>query len=221
MNRKRRSEKQRLDSPVPAILSGVFQSHHEERAAIARELNDEVGQMIVCFEHRMAKIQRNTGAAVPVLLQELEDLKAQAREIAEQVRVLALRLHPSTLDHLALAPALRELTRQVGSDYSLRTTFVSRGMPPAISPHVSAVLYRITQESLRQMAKGGGKPGVKVSVIGSKKTLKLRIKAPGIRNSENAAAFAAASEQVRLIGATFSIDASGDHEVQITVAVPS
>jgi two-component system, NarL family, sensor histidine kinase UhpB len=114
-------------------------AQEEERRRIARELHDEVGQVL-------------TG----VMLQ-LDDAEAReaVRHSLEEVRRIARELRPETLDDLGLLSALRALSNATAHD-GLR---VERRLDTAgleLRPEVELAIYRVAQESLTNVMRHAG-----------------------------------------------------------------
>jgi PAS domain S-box-containing protein len=134
-------------------LSGSIMANQEkERGAIARELHDELGQVLTALRMDAVWIQehlkgRDAGAAARALTMcHLID-----KTIAD-VRSLAFRLRPGILDDLGLVDALELFT----TDFEKRTGITcafEHGSIPAASETVSTAAYRIAQEALTNVAR--------------------------------------------------------------------
>ncbi len=222
--KQRRRASTHLEGQLQQLSSRLLQIQEQERAAIARELHDDIGQMIVLLEHRTANIQKTAGEGAPGMLRDLESLRTQVRQVAENVRNIAHRLHPAILEDLGLKAALRDLTAQFTRDYSIATRFVCRNLPTDMSPQVAGALYRITQECLRNVAKHAGKATAEVTIVGSKKSVTLTIKDTGKgfdpQRQKGGLGIIGMQERVALIGASFSIQSATGSGVQISVDVP-
>ncbi|UCD31511.1 MAG: PAS domain S-box protein, partial [Desulfobacterales bacterium] len=134
-------------------LSGSIMTNQEkERSAIARELHDELGQVLTAL--RMDSVW---------LLDRLKksDTEASQRALTmcelidntiEEVRGMAIRLRPGVLDDLGLVDALEWYT----SDFEKRTgiTCVFEHFDvPGIDDTLATAAYRITQEALTNVAR--------------------------------------------------------------------
>ncbi len=132
----------------------------EERAHIARELHDEAGQALVGVKLALQVMARLAPSEPPTLREQLDALRDQVHEATAQIKELARRLRPPSLDHLGLEVALRQLA----TEYQHRTgitvevelpSFAERaeGLPPAKLPaSVETALYRVAQEALTNVA---------------------------------------------------------------------
>jgi signal transduction histidine kinase len=147
----------------------------EERGRVARELHDDVSQQIAVLSHRLDAIQETLRiqANEPELLLASESVRGGLRSLAESVRVLAHRMHPSALDHLGLGPALRDLAREAGGDTSCRITVEVESEAPEPAPQHSLALYRVAQEALRNIRKHSGAKQALVRVVQSEDSTTL------------------------------------------------
>jgi signal transduction histidine kinase len=133
------------------LATHLQQVTEQEKAYLARELHDELGALLTAAKLDVARIKSRLGEAVPETVQWLQHLG----EILNSVMALKQRivedLHPSTLDHLGLLPALEILTREFGERSGL---VVGIELDPVeLAPDVQLTLYRLVQESLTNVGK--------------------------------------------------------------------
>ena len=124
----------------------------DERRRIARELHDEVGQILTGVMLRVEAL----GGRIPAELRpQLDELRETARRGTENVRRIASRLRPEALEDLGLQSALS----------ALATTFTQQtGIPVhrrlegalSLSAEQELALYRIAQEALTNVARHAG-----------------------------------------------------------------
>jgi signal transduction histidine kinase len=134
-------------------------------------------------------------------------------------------LHPSVLDDLGLAQALKDLVEEFGKRDALLVTFTKRRVPEVVPRHVAAAFYRIAQEALRNVAKHAGKTHVKVSLEGSKSGLRLTIRDFGDGFDAGAIehrglGLVTMEERARLIDGTFSVKSQLGEGATVTVVAP-
>ncbi|MDD3581530.1 MAG: PAS domain S-box protein [Desulfobacca sp.] len=134
-------------------LSGSIMANQEkERAAIARELHDELGQVLTAF--RMDAVwlynrlkENDTKAAERALTMcDLID------KTIDEVRSLATRLRPGVLDDLGLIDALEWYTQDFAKRTGIACIFKHVNVPP-VDDIVATAAYRITQEVLTNVAR--------------------------------------------------------------------
>jgi two-component system, NarL family, sensor histidine kinase UhpB len=139
-----RLESERRDSAHRALMV-----QEAERARIARELHDEVGQTLTGV---MLQVE-GLAAAIPEELQEqLDELRETARHGTEEVRRIARRLRPEALDDLGLQSALSALANRVSEQAHLEITR-QLDTQLTLSQQQELVVYRVAQEALTNVAR--------------------------------------------------------------------
>ena len=111
-----------------------------------------------------------------------EALGNRLRQIAEQIGVLAKdihqvsrRLHPAILDDLGLAAALKNECRAFSEQYGVPVEFTPHNVREPVPEGVSLCLYRVTQESLRNIGKHAAASKVCVALTGGGGEIALAI----------------------------------------------
>lgn len=131
----------------------VLEVQEEERAAISRELHDEIGQALTAIklgaESIAARVQDADSRRLAACI-------AAADTALGQVRSLARELRPPALDQLGLAGALRELTERIGETAAIDIRFVQDGQGPAPDPGLAITAYRLAQEALTNVVRHSG-----------------------------------------------------------------
>ena len=147
---------------VSELARHLQSSIEEERAAMAREIHDEVGSALTALKFELAWITRHGERA------EVVDRARRAQELIDQAlstaQRLMLNLRPAVLDQ-GLAPALQWLCR----GFSERTGVACRlRTPPStleVSPELALVLFRTVQEALTNVSKHAQASDVSVDMV--------------------------------------------------------
>jgi len=145
-------------------LSGsVMTNQEKERSAIARELHDELGQVLTALRMDSVWLRnrlKETDAKASQRALTMCDLIDQT---IEEVRGMAIRLRPGVLDDLGLVDALEWYT----SDFEKRaeiTCLFEHYNVPDINDTVATAAYRITQEALTNVARHANASRAKVTL---------------------------------------------------------
>ncbi|MDD3483298.1 PAS domain-containing protein [Azovibrio restrictus] len=140
-------EQQALEA-VRRLSQELLQVQETERAALSRELHDELGQGLTALKFKLASLRRQVpGSGEASLGQAMEMVDA----LVDQVRGLARRLHPAVLDDLGLAAAVRWLLggyQDEAGQGGLQVSLTENLGDERLSPELELACFRVIQESL-------------------------------------------------------------------------
>jgi two-component system sensor histidine kinase UhpB len=135
-----RLERERRDSALRELAA-----QERERQRIARELHDEVGQMLTAIALRAERAADDAGPAERGALLEISQT---ALGSLEDVRRIARELRPEVLDDLGLLNAIIALCGRVDRQPGIRVRRELNWSLPKLAPEVELVIYRVAQEAL-------------------------------------------------------------------------
>lgn len=136
----KRLERERRDSALRELAA-----QERERQRIARELHDEVGQMLTAIALRAERAAEEAGPAERSALLEISQT---ALGSLEDVRRIARELRPEVLDDLGLINAVVALCGRVDRQPGIRVRRELSWHLPTLGPEVELVIYRVAQEAL-------------------------------------------------------------------------
>lgn len=122
-----------------------------ERRNIARELHDEIGQLLTGL-----KLTLEMGKRVPETAagKSLEQARILVNDLMGRARKLSLDLRPAMLDDLGLLPALLWHLEHYTAQTNVRVHFSHSGLENRrFLPEVETAAYRIVQEALTNVAR--------------------------------------------------------------------
>lgn len=167
-----------------------------ERRHLARELHDEVGQVLTATKINLSSILRKRANA-DAKLEESIDLLNRA---LGQVRAISLELRPQLLDDAGLAVAVRWLAEQQSRRTSVRIQ-VETPLNERFDPAIEIACFRIAQEALSNALRHAAPMEVRVSLALSGGALHLHVEDDGAGfDTGSARARAAQGESLGLIG---------------------
>ncbi len=139
-------------------LSVHLQSLREtERTRIAREIHDELGQMLTGLKMDLQAAENHLEELKDARLNPILDQLVAATEVADatitSVQRIASELRPGVLDRLGLMQTLRHEIDQFQQRTGIACQLHLPDEEPLISPEVATTFYRIFQEALTNVAR--------------------------------------------------------------------
>ena len=157
-------QSQIAESELRRLSTQVRTAQEQERKYLARELHDQVGQMLTGLRMELSSIIRTHGVPDG----EFQSRVAHAMGIVEQtlrtVRNIAMLLRPSMLDDLGLSPALAWLIREISRSSGTEIEADVDPMLDRLPDTHRTCLYRVVQEALTNVSKHAGAHKVEVSL---------------------------------------------------------
>ena len=127
----------------------VLRGQEQERSRIAQDLHDEVNQALTGI---LLRLEATTMDAPLALRPELQETKRLANQAMEELLHLARQLRPTALDDHGLIPALASQVEDFAQRTGIDARFSRHGDVPSLTDEEQLVIYRVTQESLSNIA---------------------------------------------------------------------
>jgi len=138
-------------------LSGMLISAQEdERARVASELHDDFSQRLAMLSLGLETAAEIVPKSPAEANRQLHELMNSASELGSDLHTLSHRLHSSTLQRLGLGPGVASCCKEFAAYEDVQVDFSNGDLPKSLSPDVSLCLFRIVQESLRNVKKHSG-----------------------------------------------------------------
>jgi len=147
------TEATKLQESLELYAAQIGRAHEEERKRIARELHDDTIQTMVAISRRLDDVVSRDSALSKELRGSLEQLQKDIDQALVRTRRFIQDLRPPTLEYLGLIAALRELTTQVQDQSGIEVSFKVKGKELRFTSEEELLVYRIAQESLRNVWK--------------------------------------------------------------------
>src|SRR6516165_143330 len=142
--------KRRQAEEAARELSGrLINAQEEERSRLARELHDDVTQRLALLAIDAGRGERNLPSAAGGTA--MRAMRESLIRLSEDVHALAYRLHPSILEDLGLIEALKTECERFGRVASIPVDLKAQEVPDPLPHAVALCLFRIAQESLRNV----------------------------------------------------------------------
>lgn len=204
------------------LTDALMQLQEEERAELARELHDNLGQYITGVQATAALIE--VCCANPQkTLEAARRIQRDCSEIHAGFRQLINSLHPVVLTELGLSDALKSLVQRWQENTSILCALSVDNELPTLSIDSATHIYRMTQEALTNCARHSGANRVSVSLNASRKRLSLAIVdngsglAPGTRFGIGLRSI---HQRARALGGAVSLESTLDKGLSLAVELP-
>lgn len=157
---------------------GILARQENERATLARELHDVLGQDLTALRMAAVWIRGRLPNGSVEAIAHLDEMCALVDKTIENVRSLAYRLRPEILDDLGLVEALALFTTDFERRTGISCVFEHSGTAMHLK-RVDTVTYRITQEALTNIARHADASRVDISLMTSADHLQLAVRDDG------------------------------------------
>ncbi|HEX9184993.1 MAG TPA: PAS domain-containing sensor histidine kinase [Burkholderiales bacterium] len=140
------------------LSARVQEAREEEKTRIARELHDELGQLLTALKMDMAWLRERLPPRESELVARAEGMSALLDRTVSSSRRIASDLRPLMLDDLGLADAAQWLVEDFGKHSGIRLELRAPQAEvfEALSKGAATAVYRAIQESLTNIARHSG-----------------------------------------------------------------
>ena len=197
---RKRAEEALRDSAgrLRALSRRVVEVQEEERRHLARELHDEIGQVLSAISVNLHTVKAVCDAAAFPCLEESIHIVDRA---TQQVRNLSLDLRPSMIDDLGLVATLRWYADRQAQRAGFAVHVAVESSAARLPAELTIACYRVAQEALNNVARHARARHVWIELRQSDDEVELAIRDDGVGfDSETASGRAARGESFGLLG---------------------
>ncbi len=189
-----------------------------ERRFVARELHDEMGQILASLKLRLAArlAPGHRGGA-----------SRSSGTFSTRVRGLSMTLRPPTLDDLGLLPTLHWHFERYRAETGVRVDFRSDGPVGRFAHEVETAAFRVVQEALTNVARHARVNEVEVRLEARPDVLELRVEDRGVgfepatARPGGSGGLAGMQERARLLGGQVFVDSAPGRGARIVALLPA
>ncbi len=224
--RESRETLRRSHQELQSFTGVLMTAAEEERARLARELHDDLNQRLAALSLELGQLRRQKPFSAGALAQRLAGLEELVGQLSDDVRNMAYRLHPATLDYLGLEAALDSECDQFSAREGIAVELKSHGLPEELPRDVSLCLYRVAQESLRNVARHARSDRARVTVTGDGAGIRLCVEDFGqgfnpVPSGRGAGlGIISMAERVRLVGGQLTVRSEPGKGTRVEAWVP-
>ncbi|MDR3726555.1 MAG: PAS domain S-box protein [Terracidiphilus sp.] len=219
------SEKETLKrQQLQALAERLRQAREEERKMVARDLHDDIGQILTAIKMDMSWVMRHLSPEEDKLLSRLTRSIALVNDGVYAVRKICSGLRPGILDDLGLVAAIEWQMNEFASRTGISCQFtVPHGELHLDSDRTTAI-FRIFQECLTNVARHAEAKSVRVSLYEQDENLMLVVEddGKGFHESEiaNSLGILGMKERAAACGGGVQVSSSTGNGTTIIVRVP-
>lgn len=211
---------------IQDLAGRLIVSQEDERKHIARELHDDLNQRVVSLAITIGKLSRQLTHANEPIRNQIAKLEQRTTGLYEHIRQISHELHSPALEHGGLSPALELYCSEYTELEGVQVTLDILDVSDALSPEVSLCLYRVVQESLRNVARHAGTKNAKVKLIGSREAIDLLVADDGVgfdlqqARARGGLGLASMEERINLLSGNLQIESQSGSGTRLKVHIP-
>lgn len=214
------------EEAVSALSRRLIEAQEAERARIARDLHDDIGQRLALALVTLEQLNSATKSegGVP---DQIEELGRQIREVSRGVHNLSHQLHSATLRHLGVAKAMRGFCGELSEQQKVEINYSYDNIPGNLTPEISLCLFRVLQEALHNAVKHSQVRHFDVELRGTSNDILLIVRDSGagfdpeiVMKGSNGLGLVSMQERLKLVNGELSVDSRRNHGTVIHARVP-
>jgi PAS domain S-box-containing protein len=220
------SDRKRATEALTELGSRLINAQEEERSRIARELHDDVSQRLALMTVELELIGQAPSESATGLAERTAALSERIKELSSDIQRLCYRLHPRSLARLGLAVAIRSLCREMSEPQAVELRFEENDVPESLSDDVALCLYRVAQESLRNVINHSRAENAEVVLSATQEEIRLVVTDTGVGyehdqiRERDGLGIISMRERLRAVGGRLSIESATDQGTRVEAAVP-
>lgn len=208
------------------LAGRLITAQEEERKRIARNLHDDLSQQLGALSIDLFLLKRQIQAPADPLHDQLITLQNRLVDIIGWIRELSHDLHSAVLDHLGLSAALESICIEFQQQSGIPLTHKIQGDIAAIPADMGLCVYRVVQESLRNIARHSGAASAEVILSNTGNALELCVTDNGVGfdpeqvKLRSGLGLVSMEERVKLLQGSLSIKTQSGCGTELRVRIP-
>jgi len=218
-------EIQQVNQQLRALASSLQNIREEERAEIAREIHDDLGQQLTAITLDTSWIGRRVQGQEE-LTRRIDNILVMLNDAMSSIRRISTQLRPSVLDDLGLIEALKWQAREFRKRYDIPIHLTCTETPPVLEPRAVTGLFRIFQETLTNIVRHAAATAItaRLSIEGGQVVLSVTDNGKGFEpdavKGKKTLGLLGMKERALMMGGICDISSSPGQGTTISVAVP-
>lgn len=216
----------RYQEELRALTAKLISAQEETSKHLARELHDAFSQKLAVLGMELAALQQSVPVPSASFREQLRQIASQISGLAKDIHQFSRQLHPAILDDLGLVAALNHECIAFTEQYGVRAVFTAQNVEDPPPEEVSLCLYRVAQESFRNIGKHAGASEVRSSLVQDGDEIIMIVEDFGdgfdMKDIKHKGGLGLVSmdERVRLVDGVLSIQSAPGRGTRVVVRVP-
>ena len=211
---------------IRELASHLQDVREEERAGIAREIHDELGQQLTGLKMDFSWLSRKMNQDDELIRERITNSLSLLDQAIKTVRRISTELRPGILDDLGLVPAIEWQAEEFQKRFSVPTHFTTDAGHIHFPAGVSIGLFRICQESLTNIARHARASKIRITLNLEPENIFLCIEDNGRgfqqerQEERKTLGLLGMKERALMMGGEFSIESAGGAGTSVQVSIP-
>jgi signal transduction histidine kinase len=225
--RKRVEEKLRKTGLRLRNLASHLQTiREEERTAIAREIHDELGQVLTVLKIQITLLSNKLREDQQELKDKIISVSDMIDDTVEKVQRITAKLRPDILDELGLIPAIEWQAQEFQKVTGIKCSITVPGEELILNDEKSTAVFRIFQEALTNIMRHSKAKLISISIQKKKDLLLLKIKDNGVGVAEEqlkdfkSLGIIGMKERALILGGEVTIEGTPGKGTEVIVEIP-
>ena len=210
------------------LLGKVLTAQEEERARLARELHDTIGQSLTAIIMTTTAVESSLPTAFASGKEKLTQVRDIAAQALRDLRNLIFDLRPEVLDDLGLALALRSQIKKYLEPLGVKAQLRASGLKDQLPAEVETAVFRVVQEAITNIARHAQATEAHISLTRKDDRLIVRVEDNGIgfdpalvmEEGQKAWGLRGMEERITLLGGKFYIGSKPGQGTLVLAEVP-
>jgi signal transduction histidine kinase len=209
-----------------ALAARLNSVREEERARIAREIHDELGQVLTGLKLEVTWLAKRLTGDQQALVEQTETICRLIDSTVQLIRRISTGLRPEILDELGLVAAIGWQAGEFQKRVGIRCRLKLPGEQVPVDKELSTAVFRIFQELLTNVARHARASGVSVDLEISDDGLTLKVVDDGIGisdaqiRSRESLGLVGMRERAQVFGGKVSIQSASSRGTSVSVSIP-
>ena len=220
----------RTEERLRALTQRVVQAQEAERGRVARELHDTISQMLCAVQFRSQVLAEKLPARNQPAKREAIKLREMIGKTVEEVERISRNLRPIVLDKLGLVAGMHDASTEFADRTGVSIKLVCVELTRRLPADTELALYRILQETLKNVEKHARARHVMVHLAKPGNIVQLTINDDGMgfdpdhhparRKGRGGLGLLGMRERATYVGGTFMVKSVRRAGTEIEIRIP-